>query len=386
MEEIGFLNSDVPINVLSRLPTKTLFGLKCVSRGWYRLISDRTFINTQVQLQQRHEPISGFLFQERFRWCDADIHTNTFIPIGEEGNTKVNHRVFDFLPEHIVILASSHGLVCCRSCFPSQDPLSYVCNPSNKDWISFKWNSKIEKGDSVALAFDPLQNPIDTSTDFKVIRVRSNETELENYYFSFEIYSSKTKVWRTSKEVCDCNHNLMNNNGISIGGMLHWLTDADHILTFDVENELSWLVVVPFPATKFFNSVPVMCIGESENRLHYVVVSEYGLQIWVLEDLFESVWALKYSVELETLELENSQSFLNLKQRVAHRIEFDMDPYMDPLAFKDGILLMRVSNKIYLYHVESRKVEDLCSLLDLGPNSLVSPVVLPYSMSLVPLS
>ncbi|KAK9266241.1 hypothetical protein L1049_000029 [Liquidambar formosana] len=408
MEELGFLNTDIPIDVLSRLPTKILLGLKCVSKGWNCLISDRSFIKVQLK---KTEPVVGFFFQERFQWCNDDIKSYSYIPIGTEG-TEVWHTIFDFLPEDVTVLASSNGLVCCRSCMPSPDPVIYVCNPSNKDWVSLKWDAHDKRNDlalafdpfedaidistnfkvdahnkriSLALAFDPFQDPIDISTSFKVVRVRQMETDREDSYFSFEIYSSETGEWRKSKEICQYNRDLSKNNGIFIGGLLHWLTDGDQVLTFHVKNELSWLLSEPFPTTEF-KSIPETCIGESEGRLHYVMISEDGLQVWVLEDYYESKWALKFSVTLEEMEEENPQLLYNICQRVGQRVAIDMTAWMDPLAFKDGLLFMRVSIKIYLYHIETRKMEELCTLSQLGTNSMFSPTVLPYTMSLVPLT
>ncbi|KAA8541493.1 hypothetical protein F0562_025456 [Nyssa sinensis] len=379
MKELWFASNEIPIDVLSRLPTKTLLGLKCVSKEWHHLISDRSFIRVQLKKTQ---PVSGFFFQQRFQWCNDDIESISYIPVKMEG-ARVQSTVLNFLPEGVVILAASNGLICCRSCFSSPHPVIYVCNPSNKELVCLQWPTP-NKHDSLALAFDPFRDPVDVSTNFEVVRVHQTLTGMEDSWFSFDIYSSKTGTWRRSKEICQCDHNLFKNKGISIGWVLYWLTDGDQVLMFDLEEELSWLVRVPILATEF-NSIPEMCIGESEGQLHYVLISEDGLQLWVLEDYLESKWALKYFIALNDMEEENSELVCNIQQRVASRMTIDMIPWMDPLAFKDGLLLIRVSAKIFLYYFETRKMEELCSLSVLGSNSMFSPIVLPYSMSLVPL-
>ena len=65
---------------------------------------------------------------------------------------------------------------------------------------------------------------------------------------------------------------------------MHWL-NGDRVLTFNVQNELSWLVPAPVPASEFM-AVPEACIGESEGRLSYVFVSEQGVHVWCLEDYY----------------------------------------------------------------------------------------------------
>lgn len=381
MEKLGSMNNDIPIDVLSRLHTKALLELKSVSKGWHQLISDRSFIRVQLK---RTEPVSGFFFQEKYQWCSDDIRCISYVPVVKGGH-KLNRSVFDFLPEDVTVLSTSYGLFCCRSCMPVPGPVIYICNPSNKDWVSLKWEAP-DIRDSLALAFDPFQDPIDISTKFKVVKVHKKETDVEeNSYFSFEIFYSETGEWRASKEICQCNCNLLKNKGIYIGGILHWLTDSEKVLTFHVENELSWVLPGPFPTTEF-QSIPEMCIGESEGRLNYIMISEVGLHVWVLEDYYESKWALEFSVTLMKLEEENPQFLCGAKERVAERMAIDMNAWMDPLAFKDGILFMRVSTSVYLYHLKTRKMEELCTISELGINGMFFPTVIPYTMSLVPLS
>lgn len=382
MGKARYLNDDIFFNVLSQLPTKILVGLKCVSKGWKSLISDRRFI--QAQLRKTEVTVSGFIFQEKFQWYEEDIKTVSYIPV-EKASFEVKQNVFDFLPEDIVVLASCDGLVCCRSCFPSEDPAIYICNPVNKEFVTLRC-AGLDRDSSVALAFDPSQELVDTSTNFKVVRARQfeiEEGEEEDLYFTFEIYSSKAGEWRKSNEICKCNTSLSKNKGVYIGGILHWLTDGDNILTFDSEKELSWLISVPVPASEF-KSIPQACIGESDGRLHYVMISEEGLHLWCLEDYFESKWALKYSKPLRTMEKEHPRLLCNLHERVMSVYDTET-PWVNPLAFKDGLLLMVVSAKIYLYHFETSKVQVVCEAFKLGSSSIFFPTVLPYSMSLVPL-
>ncbi|XP_059624862.1 F-box protein At5g49610-like [Cornus florida] len=377
-----FLNDDLTAAVLSRVPTITLLGFKRVWREWRRLISDRSFIQSQLK---RMEPIAGLFFQERFHWCNDDIESVSYIPVTT--GSEVKQTVLNFLPENVVVLGVSNGLLCCRSCFSSKRPVIYVCNPSNKEWVSLQWPAP-DKRNILALVFDPFLDPVDVSTNFKVVRVHkivteaedtdySTVIEMEDLYFSFGIYSSESGTWRRSMEICQCNHNLLKNKGICIGKVLYWPTDGDKVLMFDVEKELSWLLTVPVPHT-----LPEICIGESERQLHYVLISEDGLQVWVLEDYLESKWEIKYFIALDKMEEENPEFLCNTQQRVANRGDI---PWMDPLAYKDGLLFMRVSTGIFSYHFETREMEELCSLSVLGSNSLLSPILLPYSLSLVPL-
>ena len=253
--------------------------------------------------------------------------------------------------------------------------------------MTFPWSAP-DKRSSLGLAFDPFKDPIDKSTDFKVVTVHQTASDMEvededkDSYLTFDIYSSKTRTWHRSREMCHCHHSLFKNKGIFAGGSLYWLTDGDQILMFDVQNELSWLVTVPIPLVQF-DSIPEMCIGESEGKLHYVLISEGGLHVWVLEDYLDFTWELKYSIALDEMEKENTEFLCNMQ--LESRMTVDTTPWMDPLAFKDSLLFVRVMARIYSFNFETRKLEELCTLSMLGPNSMISPIVLPHSISLIPL-
>ncbi|GFP88514.1 F-box protein at5g07610 [Phtheirospermum japonicum] len=390
MRRFWFANDDLPIVILSRLSAKTLHYLKYVSKDWLNLISGRPFIASQLK---NTEPVSGFFFQEVFEWTDQEgIESISYIPVDTQ-TVNVCRTVLDFLPENVVILSFNNGLLCCRSCFPNSQPKIHVCNPLNKKWTTLQWpDHNISQHSSISLAFDPFQNPVDKSTRFKLVAVsvvekeneNENENENEEYYFSFDIYSSETGSWRRSNEWCISSHNLTKSKNATVDGVSYWLTGGYQILMFDPENELSWLVTAPLPRTEF-SSIPETCIGESEGKLHYVIVSEDGLQLWALEDRFGPTWELRMSIALDVLESENPNALYKLSEKVAGRACKETPAWMDPLSFKDGVLLLRVSVNVYVYRFETREMKKLCHVSTLGPKSMYSPIVVPYSMSLVPL-
>ncbi|KAG8380876.1 hypothetical protein BUALT_Bualt06G0062000 [Buddleja alternifolia] len=322
--------------------------------------------------------------EETFQYTDADMESISYVPVEVE-NVKVWRNVLNFLPENVVILSSNNGVLCCRSCFPTCQPMIYICNPLNKQWRTLQWPN-ISRHSSIALAFDHFHDPIDVSTDFILVAVTDIQTGAEDEYsFVFDIYSSKTGLWRRSKESCQCNHNITKSKGVFVEGILYWLTDGFQILMFDPKNELSWLIMAPLPGNGFA-IIPEMCIGESKGKLCYVIISEDGLQQWVLEDNFASQWGLRLSISLDELEKENSNFLYKIAEKVSTRLCIDTNAWMDPLAFKDGMLLLRVSTKAYLYQFDIGRMEKLCDVSSLGPKSMFSPNVVPYTMTLVPLA
>lgn len=384
MDYFTFINVDIRLKILSQLSARDLLNLKCVSKEWKDIISNRSFVH---YLSKRSETVSGFFFQERFQWCAEDIKHISYIPI-ETKTTGVHTTAFNFLPESVVLLSSCNGLICCRCTFPSSNPLIHVCNPLNKEWKSIEWSNP-SKATSIALSFDPLQiqEGDDALTNFKLVAMSQTEAEAgnEESHFTFSVFSSETGEWRRSGEICHCKHNMLKNKGIFAGGLLYWLTDGNQIIMFDPQQELSFLIAMPLPETDLC-TLPEICIGESKGKLHYVLLSDDGLQLWVLVDHFESQWDLTFSVPLDELERENSEFLYNIASKLARRSTIDMVPQcIDLLAFKDGVLLTRVCSDVYSFNFESRKLKKICKLVDLGRNSFYAPIVLPYAMSLVPL-
>lgn len=386
MKRRWFANDDIPTNILSRLSAKKLHNLKNVSKAWQNLVSDRSFIS--IQLQKR-EPVSGFFFQEIFQFTDYEgIDSISYIPVDTE-ILNVWRSILNFLPENVVIMSINNGLLCCRSCFPISHPRVYVCNPLNRQYGIVEWPN-LPQDSSIALVFDPFRNPIDKSTDFKLVAVTCMEMEQEEddedveFCFLFDIYSSKTGLWKRSKEFCPCNDNLSKNKGVLVEGILYWHTDACKILMFDPQSEFSLLISSPLPETEF-DSIPETCIGESQGKLCYVIISEDGLQLWTLEDCFTSQWDLKISIPLVEFENENPTVGYKISEKVRNRVSKETVAWMDPLAFKDGMLLLRVSAVVYLFQFETRVMKRLCDVSSLGPKSMFSPIVVPYSMSLVPI-
>ncbi|RDX97177.1 hypothetical protein CR513_20085, partial [Mucuna pruriens] len=117
-----------------------------------------------------------------------------------------------------------------------------------------------------------------------------------------------------------------------------------------------------------FRAVPEARIRESKGRLHYVVVSEQGVHVWCLEYYFEFKWAIVHCKSLKEIEGEWPQIFVKLKSHVLERVN---GPWVNPLPFKDGFLLMK------------NNMVQACSIQDLKSQCMFNPIVLPHSLSLI---
>ncbi|CBI35612.3 hypothetical protein VitviT2T_010325 [Vitis vinifera] len=94
-------SDDICMDVLSRLLTKTLLGLKCVYKRWHCIISNRSFIQDS---SQRPEPLPGFFFQERYQWRSASATTNY-------SETKVPHIPHSWKNQPIYVILMLYRVV-----------------------------------------------------------------------------------------------------------------------------------------------------------------------------------------------------------------------------------------------------------------------------------
>ncbi|CAO2842034.1 unnamed protein product [Amaranthus hypochondriacus] len=384
--DLSLLHSDISFNVLSRFPANILIQLKLVSKGWLRVIEDPDLMLYWQMKMGNQSSVSGFFFQEKFMFCDIDVQKLSYIPTRAK-ETRIYHTTLDFLPEKVTILGSSNGLICCRTCFPSPDPSIYICNPANKQWMNVKWD-RISSRNYIAFSYEPsIASPSNSSTGYKLVRVFQVDEitrEREDFYFTFEIYDWERRIWVKSKESCYSENLLCINKQITVKGILYWLTDDDTILMFDIENELSLLITLPISFTAEAK-IPEICLGESDGELQCIVLSEEALLVWALEDSFTSKWDLRSFISFKVMEKENQHYLCNLGERVLASVGKKF-PWMQPLAFKDGVLFLRVSNSAYSFDLNTRKMHLLCNMLELGHGSISDPIVIPYSVSLVPVA
>ncbi|CAN0883969.1 hypothetical protein LINGRAHAP2_LOCUS14700 [Linum grandiflorum] len=133
------------------------------------------------------------------------------------------------------------------------------------------------------------------------------------------------------------------------------------------------------------------CIGESNGvlALQYVMAatSTLGLVVWSLDGpYYEEKWSMGFGKSLADIEKEHAAGYdLYLLDRIRFQ-RLNVESGMDLLAFRDGILILRAGNTVFLYNTLIVGMDRVAHVSDLGAGSLFSLTVIPYSMSLVPVN
>ncbi|KAM0937800.1 putative F-box domain, galactose oxidase/kelch, beta-propeller, F-box associated interaction [Dioscorea sansibarensis] len=285
---------DLLINILSRLPTKSLCRFLCVSKAWHNLISDGYF-------QARRPPtMTGLLYHYR----DQSWNIN----IGYISVPSYKHGFIDtalsFLPYpgNIRILDSCNGLLLCHFW---ETPYSIssnvcVCNPTAQSWTLLP-NLKLSTYNSLYLAFDPKVSPY-----FTLVLLQCKQ---ESLCVEVDKFSSQTNSWTkilvsTKDNIQTYLYRIVHMDGcrklcrVFLNGIIYMVAGTKHMVCIDPENMVCDKVI-EMPEAKSMMMKEV--IGKSQGSLHLALKEKQGIKIWMLKDCEKSEWVLKHSFGLEVV-------------------------------------------------------------------------------------
>nr|CAB3495504.1 unnamed protein product [Digitaria exilis] len=259
------LTDDIIVDILSRVPVKSICRFKCVSPSWRNLISHP---DNRKKLPQT---LTGFFYFDEFDSCE-------FVSLAKPPPTPTrNWRLrppslcdFAFLPAN----TGGGALDCCnglvllnsRSASGSEAPVSYVvCNPATEKWTTLPpvpESAKISKiCNASILCFDPAVSP-----HFHVVRLLAAEDDgftEDDLFEGVQIYSSETGVWVFHPHNSGWSPVGHRSRRTYFNGLLHFITsDQRAIAAMDMKGQTQRIVYVP-------RSKEVELIGNSQGRLFY---------------------------------------------------------------------------------------------------------------------
>ncbi|KAK1261471.1 F-box protein [Acorus gramineus] len=287
MDSYPNLHEDILIEILSKLPIKNLFQLRCVSKQWHDPIFQASRRLTTLPTSGLFYPVGGHYRYARLLDETDDYDALTDVDLG-------------FFGEPMRIIDSRNGLLLCIPTVGSE--FAYrVCNPMTKKWLTLPKPSKLMQAQpinspvTVELAFDPH-----ASRHFRVIHHAPPD---------LEIFSSETGRWVTVRAHVPA----ARARGVLADGALHVLVAREHILLrFDVETGERWVIELPDAAGACLD----VCLGESGGAgvVHYASHDGSRLTVWALKGWRTSEWVERLAVEVGAfggLECALSLDFLN---------------------------------------------------------------------------
>ncbi|KAF7811480.1 F-box protein [Senna tora] len=298
-------NDDLLIEILLRLPIKSLLKFKSVSKRWLSLISNPQFSRRRTPFA---DSASGLIL------CTYPIPN--FVDFNPNPDNIAPPRgPFETLtfaedPLETKILQSCNGLLLFCSFSPTPNDFCkvhhYVHNPTTKQYSvlpPLKSYGGVWKVRGVCLAFDPSKSP-----HYKVVCVRRRGCFQYARDHLIEIYSSEGGPWRVSRYFT-APLTVDFDFGVFWNGAIHWINKWENSVYFKVDEEQ--VRDMPMPSMVHYDDDRIRkprrieYFGESRDHLHLVEI--YGhrtLEFNVYEMKRDySGWFVKYHVDLNTVSI-----------------------------------------------------------------------------------
>nr|QDB64274.1 S haplotype-specific F-box protein f [Prunus dulcis] len=233
---------EIMIDILVRLPAKSLVRFLCTCKSWSDLIGSSSFVSTHLHRNVRkHTHVSLLcLHHPNFErqddpddpYVEQEFQWSLFSKETLEECSKLSHPLGS--TEHYVIYGSSNGLVCISDEILNFDSPIHIWNPSVKKFRTLPMSTNINvKFGYVALqfGFHPGVN------DYKAVRMmRTNKNPL-----AVEVYSLRTDSWKMVEAIppwlkCTWQHH----KGIFFNGVAYHIIEKGPIfsvMSFDSGSE-----------------------------------------------------------------------------------------------------------------------------------------------------
>ncbi|KAM0915149.1 hypothetical protein ACQ4PT_011049 [Festuca glaucescens] len=303
------LTDDLLLEMLPRVPAKSLCRFRCVSKHWLGLIDHP---DHRKKLPQK---LAGFFYNTGFTSSgpEKDFYLQPPIHLISVSGSPcpLTSISFAFLPNHmrVAVLHCCNGLFLCRCpckkalCSLPNAPI--VCNPATEKWVALP-DSGQAIGDVLItrLGFDPAQ-----SSHFHVFELLG-DFDGWGRLAGVAVYWSETGEWVHKKERWN-QHIMFRQPAWGDSGQTVFLNN--HLYFLACRGSLECLAVVDMEGETWTNfGVPgdgliEGFIQRSQGRLHYAnfYAGEENnvprLAVYALENYESKVWTLKHIIEASYL-------------------------------------------------------------------------------------
>ncbi|KAL8472339.1 hypothetical protein ACS0TY_029524 [Phlomoides rotata] len=349
------LPSEITVDILSRLPARTVACCKCVCKPWFDLVRTSEFVKYHLSksvptLLVFENPNQSKLYRVLEFEDDLNLerHELHFNPITEFR-----------LPEtyHGDIYGSVNGLLFLRDENLKPEGL-FICNPITRDYIKLEGPPEFVCSDKhVAYGFGVSK----ISGEYKVVRI-SHECHLEGVgrlnvsIPEWQIYTLGTGSWRTNIALVPdhlfvygvTRHSFLStrNSGVFLNGILHWLAyDINghlQIFCFDLETEAYFGLSSPLSHTGCFAALCVLgdslCLCDS--------VPDTEVAIWSVKERGDKkVW-------VKVLGIRKTSEFYDFNYMRFTGLLFPIKIYKD-----GGVLFEWDGHYLVFYDEKNRRIE-----------------------------
>ncbi|KAA8531188.1 hypothetical protein F0562_005898 [Nyssa sinensis] len=279
----GVFPDEVVLQILARLPIKSLFRSKSVCKLWYKLSSDKYFIQLYnevsvknpmvlVEVTELSESKSSLICVDRLR--------------------GVSEFSLDFIKDRVKVRASCNGLLCCSS-IPDKG-VYYICNPMTRE---FKLLPKTRERPVTRFYPDVEATLVGLACDLSKQKFNVVLAGYHRFFghrpdktFICFVFDSESNKWRKLVSLQDDHFTHMNRNQVVfVNGSLHWLTEnCSCVLVLDLYLDI-WRKI-SLPDEVIYGTGNRTYLLESDGHLSVIQISEAFMNIWVLKDYGKEEW------------------------------------------------------------------------------------------------
>nr|ACR48156.1 S haplotype-specific F-box protein [Prunus dulcis] len=283
---------EILIDILVRLPAKSLVRFLCTCKSWSDLIGSSSFVGThlhrnvtghaQAYLLCLHHPNFECQRDDDDPYFKEELQWSLFSNVIFEESSKLSHPLGS--TEHYVIYGSSNGLVCISDEIMNFDSPIHIWNPSVKKLRTTPISTSINiKFSHVALQFG-FHSGVN---DYRAVRMlRTNQNAL-----AVEIYSLSTDSWTMIEAIppwlkCTWQHH----QGTFFNGVAYHIIEKGptfSVISFDSGSEEFEEFIAPDAICSLWR----LCIHVYKEQIcllfGYYSCEEEGMEnidLWVLQE------------------------------------------------------------------------------------------------------
>ncbi|CAO2209035.1 unnamed protein product [Urochloa humidicola] len=350
-QRVPSLSEDLIVEILSRVPYRSLCRFKCVSRSWLALCSDPDIRKKSPQTlsgffrYSRHEDDDNT--SQKKEDDDNNLHGLRFLNLSGSGRPLV-----DPSPPSLEGYEGPQFLQCCSSLLLWKvwrsspfDPELVVSNPATRKWILLPRPEARHRVHSVHLGFDPA-----VPSCFYVFMFVRQFARVNGV----EIYSSETGGWIFRQSEWEGYPTLIHDTeAVFFNGTLYLTTTDLSLVSVDAEGT-TWRKV----------SMPLNYIRDLKEDDGLIVHSQgrlYAMHIDYHKDNQLSVWALGANSN-EQWTLEHTANITQLLGR-QHRSRYEFyiliaaHPERNLIFFTGGL-----HGELMSYDMDKQEVHAICAL------------------------
>ncbi|XP_059652197.1 F-box protein At3g07870-like [Cornus florida] len=311
-----FLPRDVLIDVLARLPIKTLVRCACVCKSWYSLLTNPSFITTHLNRSSvAHNNNNNLLLVRRFS-SDDDEEEHYSLLRCEKEMLFCDYAELD-LPlkndggnPYLRVIGCCNGVLCLSDDLITYMDKLYLWNPSIQKTMTLPplrvtYQSHGPFMHSIGFGFDSLTD------DYKVVRiVYLHGPDGFEAPPEVDIFSVSTGTWRNISHLGLPYTILERASQAYVNGAAHWIAyDTERrsnffylIVSFHMGDKVFGEIMVPdsMEDANWMLGVHIAKVQESLSLIHIQLI---GIQvtccIWVMKEYgISESWTKQFNIDM----------------------------------------------------------------------------------------